>query len=73
MRTLFFLALILFPSISSAQITQINSLIQFQLRDKYMIVVPVTVNGAGPFQFLLDTGSAHTLITPTPAFLQPLH
>jgi hypothetical protein len=27
------------------------------------IVVPVTVNGAGPFPFLLDTGASHTAIS----------
>jgi predicted aspartyl protease len=26
------------------------------------VVVPVTVNGQGPFQFLLDTGSSHSVI-----------
>jgi predicted aspartyl protease len=29
-----------------------------------MIVVPVTINGAGPFNFLLDTGSSNTIIDP---------
>lgn len=29
------------------------------------VVVPVSVNGAGPFQFLLDTGSSHTVISAT--------
>ena len=29
------------------------------------VIVPVTVNGAGPFQFLLDTGSSHTVISAT--------
>jgi hypothetical protein len=29
---------------------------------EFMIVVPVTINGAGPFEFLLDTGSTDTLI-----------
>jgi predicted aspartyl protease len=27
------------------------------------IVVPVTVNGTGPFPFLLDTGSSHTAVS----------
>jgi hypothetical protein len=27
-----------------------------------MIVVPVTINGAGPFDFLVDTGSTDTII-----------
>jgi len=29
------------------------------------LVLPVMVNGHGPFAFVLDTGSSHTLITET--------
>ncbi len=29
---------------------------------KDMIIVPVTINGAGPFDFLVDTGSTDTII-----------
>jgi hypothetical protein len=35
---------------------------KFRTAGESMIVVPVTINGAGPFDFLLDTGSTHTLI-----------
>jgi predicted aspartyl protease len=36
---------------------------QFKLIDGYMIVIPVTVNGTGPYEFLLDTGSNTTIIS----------
>lgn len=38
------------------------SITKFKLLRGYMIVIPVTVNGAGPYEFLLDTGSNTTLI-----------
>ena len=41
----------------AAQIQQPKGLVSFDLRDKYLIVVEATVNGMGPFSFLLDTGS----------------
>ena len=28
----------------------------------YMIVVPVTINGSGPYDFVLDTGSNNTML-----------
>jgi len=30
--------------------------------DDFMIVVPVRINGSGPYDFLLDTGSNHTIL-----------
>src|SRR4051812_33881203 len=36
----------------------------FKLVRNYLIVIPVRVNGQGPFEFLLDTGTNSTLITP---------
>ena len=35
---------------------------RFRTAAESMIVVPVTINGAGPFDFLLDTGSTVTII-----------
>jgi hypothetical protein len=49
----------------AAQIQQPKGLVSFDLRDKYLIVVEATVNGMGPFSFLLDTGSTHTVIDPS--------
>jgi Aspartyl protease len=36
--------------------------VPFHFADEFMIVVPVSVNGAGPYNFLLDTGSGGTVI-----------
>ena len=36
---------------------------QFILLNGYVIVIPVTVNGMGPFEFVLDTGTNTTLIS----------
>ena len=36
--------------------------IQFRLLRETIVVVPVTVNGAGPFDFVLDTGTSTTLL-----------
>ena len=47
---------------TSAQ-TLAASIVKFKLLRGYMIVIPVTVNGAGPYEFLLDTGSNTTLIS----------
>jgi len=49
----------------AAQPQQSKGLVTFHLRDKYLIVVEATVNGMGPFSFLLDTGSTHTVIDPS--------
>jgi hypothetical protein len=47
-----------------AQGQQANETIKFKLRDGYLIVVQAMVNGAGPFSFLLDTGTTRTVIDP---------
>lgn len=41
-----------------------NPSVQFKLINNYLIVVAVEVNGEGTFNFLLDTGTNTTLITP---------
>jgi hypothetical protein len=56
--------LLAFPGVLTAQRSQSNEIIQFRLRDGYLIVVQAMVNGAGPFNFLLDTGSTRTVIDP---------
>jgi predicted aspartyl protease len=38
--------------------------LKFTLLHGYLIVIPVTVNGAKPVPFLLDTGASTTLLTP---------
>lgn len=37
--------------------------VKFKLMREYIIVIPVTVNGAGPYEFLLDTGTNTTLMS----------
>lgn len=38
--------------------------VNFRLQRGHLIVIPVTINGAGPHDFLLDTGASTTLVTP---------
>ena len=47
-----------------AQAMQPQRTVQFGIRDGYLIVVQTTVNGVGPFDFLLDTGATKTVIDP---------
>jgi len=63
LSSLFLLILLPLPA-SAAQGQQANQTIKFKLRDGYLIVVQAMVNGAGPFSFLLDTGTTRTVIDP---------
>jgi len=49
-------------SFVSAQ-TRTVPIVNFKLHEGYVIVIPVTVNGAGPYEFLLDTGTNTTLVS----------
>jgi predicted aspartyl protease len=40
-----------------------SSNIAVRIDDTGAVVVPVSINGRGPFQFLLDTGSSHSVIS----------
>ena len=62
--SLFLLVSAALPGALAAQVQQVNEVIKFRLRDRYLIIVQATVNGSGPFSFLLDTGSTHTVIDP---------
>jgi len=53
-----------FICLISGQSVRADSAIQFKLVQNHWIVVPVLVNGQGPFDFLLDTGANVTIITP---------
>src|SRR3984885_15784296 len=35
---------------------------KIKLNDLSMIIVPVSINGSGPYDFLLDTGCAKTIV-----------
>ena len=52
------------PGVLPAQVRQPNDIVHFHLRDKYLIVVDAKVNDAGPFKFLVDTGTTRTVIDP---------
>jgi predicted aspartyl protease len=56
----FVACLILLSSVGSVCATPVN----FTLRSGHLIVIPVTVQGSGPHDFLLDTGANTTLVTP---------
>jgi len=36
--------------------------LRFRLAQDYLVIVPVTINGAGPFDFILDTGTTTTIV-----------
>src|SRR4051812_46214050 len=38
--------------------------ISFKVIRNYLVVIPVRINNEGPFDFLLDTGTNTTLLTP---------
>lgn len=62
-KILIFVALLgSFCSMASGQERAARS-VKFKLLRGYLIVLPVTVNGAGPYEFLLDTGTNTTLIS----------
>lgn len=48
----------------TGQTADARSPVNFRLVKGCFVVIPVRVNGAGPFDFLLDTGTNTTLITP---------
>lgn len=50
--------------ILEAQVRQSNDIVKFRLRDRYLILVQTRINGVGPFDFLLDTGTTRTVIDP---------
>ena len=58
------MALFALPGVLAAQVVQPNEILQFHLRSGYLIIVQTVVNGAGPFNFLLDTGTTRTVIDP---------
>lgn len=65
------LILLVPPAALLAQVAQANQIVKFQLRDGYLIIVPILVNGSGPYPFLLDTGTTRTVIGP--ALANQLH
>jgi predicted aspartyl protease len=48
----------------AGQTVRARSGLSFRLVKSYFVVIPVQINGQGPFDFLLDTGTNTTLIIP---------
>src|ERR1700733_2405820 len=63
-RIAFKAALFYFTVAALCQTIQAQSQIPFRLVHNALIVVSVTVNGAGPFDFVLDTGADTTIVDP---------
>ena len=59
-RLLAFVSLCVYVSTLCCVLGQEPFQVKFRLVDK--IVVPVTINGAGPYDFLLDTGATDTIV-----------
>jgi predicted aspartyl protease len=59
-RSLTVLLLAAGPAASAADTA---SQLRFQLLEDGTIIVPVKINGAGPFRFMLDTGSTRTVVS----------
>lgn len=64
-RLLLLALAIALPAGLAAQLRQSNDIVSFRLRDGYLIIVQTMVNGSGPFNFLLDTGTTRTVIDPS--------
>jgi hypothetical protein len=60
--TLFVMALLVVSPGMAASLGSNPAVIHFKMVGGVGIVVPVKVNGAGPFEFLLDTGTTTTII-----------
>lgn len=48
------------PAIAAPDTTEVT--VRIKIANDYLIVVPVTINGSGPYDFVLDTGSNHTML-----------
>jgi hypothetical protein len=48
------------PAIASLATTETTA--KIRIVKNYMIVVPVTINGSGPYDFVVDTGSTNTML-----------
>jgi predicted aspartyl protease len=48
------------PATAAPATTEVT--VRIRIANDYLIVVPVTINGSGPYDFLLDTGSNNTIL-----------
>jgi predicted aspartyl protease len=56
------LTVLLLTAIPATPVAETARLLRFELMEDGSIVVPVTIDGDGPFQFMLDTGSTRTAV-----------
>ncbi len=64
--------LVLRPAVSIAESSQAgSSSVRFRRVQEFAIILPVFINGSGPYDFMLDTGSTCTTVDPELA--QALH
>lgn len=61
-RLLAFVSVAFYLSTLASGLSQEPLQVRFRVVAHTMIVVPVTINGAGPFDFLLDTGNTETVV-----------
>jgi predicted aspartyl protease len=57
------LTVLLLAAVPAAVAGDTTSELRFQLLEDGTIIVPVTINGTGPFRFMLDTGSTRTVVS----------
>ncbi len=48
------------PAIAAPATTEVT--VRIKIANQYLIVVPVTINGLGPYDFVLDTGTNNTML-----------
>src|SRR5580704_2472417 len=48
------------PATAAPATTEVTA--RLKIVNDYLIVVPVTINGSGPYDFVLDTGSNNTIL-----------
>lgn len=48
------------PAIAAMATTEVT--VKIRIVNDFMIVVPVTINGSGPYDFMLDTGTTNTML-----------
>jgi hypothetical protein len=63
-RCLLLLAGLALPGALAQQGGQPKDAVQFRLYDGYLILMQTTINSAGPFTFIVDTGTTRTVIDP---------
>src|SRR6202035_2976061 len=45
---------------TAASADENTAMISFTTAEQFLVVIPVSINGAGPFNFLLDTGATNS-------------